>query len=501
MKYRVLSLPEQGLSRMRTTLENDSSKWPELWQAAYRLLEESVVPNQLRTWIQPLEWIEAKKEQNEMQVDLSAPNEFSADWVKDHYQKNIEEAISRVAGAPCKIRFIIRERKQKTPPSSLSPVRTKGASGGTEKISSRVKKSEVLKSGKKSPILTVQPPSEGDRFIDPRYTFDNFIVGASNQFARASAMAVAEKPGTHYNPLFIYSSPGLGKTHILYAIANHVRSRNPEARISYVSAESFVNELIDSIQRNRMAKFRRIYRESYDILLIDDIQFIAGKGKTEEEFFHTFNTLYGSKRQIVLTSDRPPKEIEGLEERIRTRFEWGLVADIQSPEIETRIAILKNKAEQDDIYLPDDVCVFLATHIKSNVRELEGILIRLQAQASLTGAEISLEMAKQELHASVPEESSHLTLETIQDTVSKHFHLKISDLKSTTRTKNFAMARQIAMYLIRKYTGMGFKEIGQFFGGKDHTTIMHACTKIEQALNTGSDMEVRENVEAIQNKL
>ncbi len=266
-----------------------------------------------------------------------------------------------------------------------------------------------------------------------------------------------------------------------------------------MSAEQFVNELIDSLQHRRMPEFRAKYRDSYDMILIDDIQFIAKKNTSEEEFFHTFNALHSSKRQIVLTSDRPPKEIEGLEERIRTRFEWGLIADITVPEIETRIAILKAKAERDDIYLPDEVSTFLATHIKSNVRELEGLLIKLQAQASLSGAEISLEMAKQELRLAIPEEGSHLTIESIQTAVAKHFRLKAQDFKSTSRSQSVAVPRQIAMYLIRKYTGVGYKEIGVYFGGKDHTTIMHAVKKIEAALET--DRTIREAVEAIQNLL
>ena len=248
-----------------------------------------------------------------------------------------------------------------------------------------------------------------------------------------------------------------------------------------------------------MPQFRAKYRDSYDMILIDDIQFIAGKTTSEEEFFHTFNALHSSKRQIVLTSDRPPKEIQGLEERIRTRFEWGFIADISIPEIETRIAILKAKAEREDIYLPDDVATFLASHIKTNVRELEGVLIRLQAQASLTGAEISLEMAKHELRSSIPEESPHLTVESILGAVAKHFRLKSQDFKSTSRARAVAVPRQIAMFLIRKYTGIGFKEIGVYFGGKDHTTIMHACSKIEEGFET--DRTIRDAVEAIQNLL
>jgi chromosomal replication initiator protein len=334
---------------------------------------------------------------------------------------------------------------------------------------------------------------------DHRYTFESFVVGASNQFAHASAVAVADQPARQYNPLFLYSPPGLGKTHLLHAIGNRLIAHNPQARVAYLSAEKFVNELIDSLQHRRMPQFRAKYRDSYDMILIDDIQFIAKKSTSEEEFFHTFNALHSSKRQIIVTSDRPPKEIEGLEERVRTRFEWGLIADISPPEIETRIAILKAKAERDDIYLPDDVATFLATHIKSNVRELEGVLIRLQAQASLTGAEISLEMAKHEMRNAIPTEGSNYTIESIQNAVAKHYRLRVQDLKAPTRARSVALPRQIAMYLILKYTGVGFKEIGQYFGGKDHTTILHACSKIEAGMD--GDPRIREAVEAIQNLL
>lgn len=348
-----------------------------------------------------------------------------------------------------------------------------------------------------APQHSIQHPS--DNGLDPRYVFESFIVGASNQFAQASAVAVSEQPAKQYNPLFLYSSPGLGKTHILHAIGNQVIKNNPHHRVAYLSAEKFVNEMIDCLQHNKMSNFRAKYRDSYDVILVDDIQFIAGKVKSEEEFFHTFNALHSTKRQIVLTSDRPPKDIEGLEERVRTRFEWGLIADIQPPEIETRIAILKSKAEREDIYLPDDVSVFIATYVKTNVRELEGLLIRLQAQASLSGAEISLEMAKGELKNSIPEEGSHFTVEAIQNAVAKHFQIKVQELKSNARNKSVSLPRQVAMYLIRKYTGLGFREIGLYFGGKDHSTILHACNKIEKGQD--STPEIHNAVESVQNLL
>jgi chromosomal replication initiator protein len=475
---------------MRTTLSTDTSQWPELWQAVVRVLEQTIVPNQIQAWIHPLKLLDSVSDGRVLKVRIGAPNDFTADWVRDHFRKSFEGAFAQTVGTPCEITVVVDSDahsvdfepmgNQAVEAPQPAPHHPQGGIGG----------GIVLQSGTRAPVADS---------LESRYTFDNFVVGASNQFAHASAVAVAAHPAKQYNPLFLYSPPGLGKTHLLHAIGNQMIATKPGSRVAYLSAERFVNELIESLQHRRMPQFRNKYRDSYDMILIDDIQFIAGKNTSEEEFFHTFNALHSSKRQIVVTSDRPPKEIEGLEERIRTRFEWGLIADISPPEIETRIAILKTKAERDDIYLPDDVATFLATYIKSNVRELEGVLIRLCAQAALTGAEISLEMAKTELKTSIPEEGSIFTIEAIQSAVAKHFRLRVQDLKSTTRARAVALPRQIAMYLIRKYTGIGFKEIGHCFGGKDHTTILHACSKIEKGLE--EDAGIRDSVEAIQNQL
>jgi chromosomal replication initiator protein len=475
---------------MRTSLETDKSTWPETWQAAYRILEQTIAPHQLQVWIQHLQFADLQTVDGGMKAKIVAPNDFSANWVRDHHRANIEAALTQVTGVRVELQISVSDSPEQKYEPYEAPVETPRANpaySGDHAPSSGV----VITSGTR--------PLSGDSALDSRYTLESFVVGASNQFAYASAVAVSEQPAKQYNPLFLYSPPGLGKTHLLHAIGNHMISKNPKARVAYLSAEQFVNELVDSLQHRRMPEFRAKYRDSYDMILIDDIQFIAKKNTSEEEFFHTFNALHSSKRQIVLTCDRPPKEIEGLQERIRTRLEWGLTADITVPEIETRIAILKAKAERDDIYLPDEVSTFLATHIKSNVRELEGLLIKLQAQASLSGAEISLEMAKHELRTSIPEEGSHLTIESIQTAVAKHFRLKAQDFKSTSRSQSVAVPRQIAMYLIRKYTGVGYKEIGVYFGGKDHTTIMHAVKKIEAALET--DRGIRDAVEAIQNLL
>jgi chromosomal replication initiator protein len=490
---------------MRTTFSFDPNTRPELWQAVYRLLEQSIVPNALQTWIQPLELTNVEQTDGGLRVHLAAPADFSAQWVRDHYRKAIETALAQVTGEQCELMLFARLEDRPAAavyqPPVESPVFTPNGfpSELTHSPGGAVANGIVIQAGARSVQPAAQPLSVNDNPVDSRYVFDNFVVGASNQFAHASAVAVAEQPARQYNPLFLYSPPGLGKTHLLHAIGNHLLAKRSGGRVAYLSAEKFVNELIDSLQHRRMPQFRTKYRDSYDMILIDDIQFIAGKNTSEEEFFHTFNALHGSKRQIVVTSDRPPKEIEGFDERIRTRFEWGLVADITPPEIETRIAILKAKAERDDIYLPDDVATLLASHIKSNVRELEGVLIRLQAQASLTGAEISLEMAKHELRSAIPEEGSTLTVEAIQSSVAKYFHLKIQDLKGTSRTRAVSVPRQIAFYLVRKYTSMGYKEIGHYFGGKDHTTVLHGCQKIERDLEV--DANLRDAVEATQNLL
>jgi chromosomal replication initiator protein len=480
---------------MKDSIQIDKVRWPELWEATCRLLEQTVESSQLMAWINPLEFIEADPADSGLKIKMNAPNDFTAQWVRDHYQRQMNSALTQIIGTPCEFQI------------QVSPV-------GGEVVVNIFEEPQEQEAGERRilmpPPLHAPAPiagfvAGGGRSLqdcpDPRYVFDNFVVGASNQFAHATAVAVAEQPARQYNPLFLYSPPGLGKTHLLHAIGNRVIAHDPNARVAYLSAEKFVNELIDSLQHRRMSQFRAKYRDSFDIILIDDIQFIAGKNTSEEEFFHTFNALHSSMRQIVVSSDRPPKEIEGLEERVRTRFEWGLIADISPPEIETRIAILKSKAERDDIYLPDDVATFLASYIKSNVRELEGVLIRLQAQASLTGAEISLEMAKHELKTIVlpGEGGTSYTIESIQNAVTKHFHIKLQDLKSAARTRSVSLPRQIAMYLIRKYSGLGFREIGNSFGGKDHTTILHACNKIE--LGIEGDKEIREAVEAIQNLL
>ncbi len=317
-----------------------------------------------------------------------------------------------------------------------------------------------------------------DHQLNPRYTFETFVVGASNQFAHAASQAVAEQPSKAYNPLFLYGGVGMGKTHLMQAIGHAIKKRNPPTRLTYVSAEKFTNEVINSLRFDRMISFRDRFR-TVDVLLVDDIQFIAGKERTQEEFFHTFNALYDLQRQIVISSDCPPKEISAIEERLRSRFEWGLIADIAPPDLETKIAILQKKAETERVQIPDEVAEFIARAIKSNVRELEGALTRLVAYASLTGAAISLTTAQQVLKNIIASQEKKVTIELIQKRVGEQFGLRDQDLKVRSNSKAIAFPRQIAMYLVKQLTAASLPEIGRQFGGKHHTTVLHSIHKID----------------------
>jgi chromosomal replication initiator protein len=318
--------------------------------------------------------------------------------------------------------------------------------------------------------------------LSPKYTFDTFVIGSGNRFAHAAAMAVAEAPARAYNPLFIYGGVGLGKTHLLQAIGHHVVHGKQLPRVAYISSEKFTNELINSIRDDRTLEFRTKYR-NVDVLLIDDIQFLAGKERTQEEFFHTFNTLHEASRQIIITSDRPPKEIPTLEDRLRSRFEWGLIADIQPPDVETRIAILRKKAELDGMSVPDEVAEFIAQRIHSNIRELEGALVRVVAYANLTRAHMTVDLAAEVLKELLPASSERLvTIPMIQKAVAEHFGLRVEEMRAKRRTKGIAFPRQVAMYLSRELTDASLPRIGEEFGGRDHTTVMHACDRVKTAL-------------------
>ncbi len=400
-------------------------------------------------------------------LKIGVPNKFIRDWITENYLHLIKYELFKITSVEHDVFFEI------TPDDSLTTVAAK-------------------------PVVS-KPEVELSRTSDlfsAKYTFENFVVGSSNQFAHAAAMAVGESPAKTYNPLFIYGGVGLGKTHILSAIGYSILRRNPSFRIIYLTGEHFTNELINAIRYEKMFEFRKKFRDSCDVFLVDDVQFIAGKERTQEEFFHTFNFLYESRKQIVLTSDRVPRDILQLEERLRSRFEWGLMADIQTPDTETRVAILKKKAEHDHVLLPDDVAMFLATNIRSNVRELEGSLIRVSAFSSLTGSEISIEMAKEVLKNVLPDPSRNMTVEAIQKLVADHYNIKLSELKSARRLRSLTNPRQIAMYLCRKHVKSSFPELGLKFGGKDHSTVVHAVQKVTRRLT--EDPSFRKEVDSIE---
>jgi chromosomal replication initiator protein len=444
-----------------------------VWHEVLSNMEKVLTPHTFTTWIQPLKFLEAKGNV----LFLEVPTIFFKEMVRDNYLPMLEEAVSTIL----KTRNSVELRVSAAGRIEMPP-----------QIVDNIQELEPI------PQLENRPGPDVCSNLNPKYTFDTFVCGAGNQFAYAAAQAVANKPATNYNPLFLYGGVGLGKTHLLTAIGNHILSVNNAARICLYTSEKFMNEMINCIRYKKMEEFRNKFR-SMDVLLIDDIQFMAGKEATQEEFFHTFNALHESHKQIVVTSDKFPKDMAGLEQRLRSRFEWGLIADIQPPDIETKVAILKKKSEVDAISLPDDVALFLASSTTSNVRELEGMLIRLGAFASLTGNEISLTMAKEVLKDIIVEKNRDLNVEIIQKFVAEFFSLKVSELKSDKRLKNLVIPRQIAIYLCRELTKSSYPEIGEKFGGKDHSTIIHSFKKISTLLT--SDTELKTTVETIKRGL
>jgi len=439
-----------------------------IWPETLELLKTKISDQNISTWIKPINPVNISG--NLLTVEV--PNKFIKDWIKDNYKTIIEETLSTVGTVNYKIDIKINKKSKK------------------------INNEEADESPKNLQIVENTKNIENQDLlnINNKYTFDSFVSGPSNQFAHAAAMAVSNNPATTYNPLFIYGGVGLGKTHLINAIGNEIYKRNGKTKICYYSSEKFTNELINSLRHAKMEEFRNKFR-SIDILLIDDIQFIAGKKSTQEEFFHTFNALYESHKQIVVTSDKFPKEIPDLEERLRSRFEWGLIADIQAPDTETKQAILKMKADQNKIKLPEDVIYFLANSISNNVRELEGYLIRIGAYSSLTSTPIDIEMAKKVLKNILIENSREITIEKIQKKVAEHFQIKVNDIKSSKRLKSIVFPRQVAMYICRNMTNLSYPEIGAKFGGKDHSTIIHAIKKIER--NMQEDIQIKTIIEKL----
>ena len=429
-----------------------------VWQQTATNLEKVIPPQNYINWIQPIQY--SHTENNT--VVVSVPNQFFKEWLEDNYLDLINSALSITAEKNLTTTVIIKEDETLVPLVDTAPTKPH--------------EQESIK--EPQPIL----PEQQGTLLNPRYTFDQFVSGSGNQFSHAAALAVANNPAITYNPLFIYGGVGLGKSHLLHAVGHHVLAQAPATRICYCSAEKFTHEMVNAIRLSKMDEFRERYR-SIDVLLIDDIQFIAGRERTQVEFFHTFNSLYEAHKQIVITSDKFPREMPNLEERLRSRFEWGLIADIQPPDRETKIAILKKKAELNRIKLPDEVADFLAVSDTRNIRELEGMLIRLGAYSSLQHIPITLAMAKDNLKDILVDKRKEITVELIQKNVADYFNLKVADLKSNKRLKTLVQARQVAIWLCRDLTSASYPDIGNRFGGKDHSTVIHATKKIERLLS------------------
>lgn len=442
----------------------------QLWQKTLNIIKGEMSEVSFNTWIKSCEPISISSDT----IKISVPNSFTQDILDKRYKDLVANSIKSVCSKLYNVQFLIA--------SEIEPEES-------------AKNSKDMKKDNK--VISVN--DEMSTTLNPKYTFDSFVIGNSNRFAHAASLAVAESPAKAYNPLFIYGGVGLGKTHLMHAIGHYILKNNPNAKVEYVSSEKFTNELINAIKDDKNEEFRNKYR-NVDILLIDDIQFIAGKERTQEEFFHTFNALHDANKQIILSSDRPPKEIPTLEDRLRSRFEWGLIADIQVPDFETRMAILKKKADVEGLNVANEVMVYIATKIKSNIRELEGALIRIVAYSSLTNREITVDLASEALKDIISKkQGKNITINIIQDIVSSYFNLRIEELKSQRRTRNVAYPRQIAMYLSRKLTDMSLPKIGEEFGGRDHTTVIHAYEKISENLKT--DESLQHTIEDITKKL
>lgn len=441
----------------------------EIWQATLDKIENKMSKPSFETWLKTTRPVSLSSDT----LVISVPNDFTRDWLQNRYAALISDTLREVVNKTYHIQFM-------TP---------------------RINEDELFDTS--SPMLPIVNNKKSEKngfdsssWLNPKYTFDTFVIGLSNRFAHAASLAVSEAPARAYNPLFIYGGVGLGKTHLMHAIGHHVLESSPSPRVLYLSSEKFTNEFISSIRDNKTMGFRNKYR-NIDVLLIDDIQFLAGKEQTQEEFFHTFNSLHENNKQIIISSDRPPKEIPTLEDRLRSRFEWGLITDIQSPDLETRIAILQKKAFLEKIKINEEVILYIANNIVTNIRELEGAFIRVIAYSSLTSKKIDGPLAEEALKVilSKPDKPKYITIEKIQQETAKYFSLKIEELKAKKRTQNVAFPRQIAMYLSRELTDSSLPKIGQEFGGRDHTTVMHAHKKINTDLR--DNRQLRTSIDQI----
>lgn len=484
-----------------------------LWQDCTSQLQHELPAQQYNTWIRPL----LASENSQGQLVLSAPNRFVKDWVKDKYLQRIQEILSELNGGritqvelaigsaqpmfqvPSAARAEAPARPAPPPPAPdygfAAPPTSAPEQGELLPDSAAVESTSVstsvntstASSGRNKRGVQVEGGVRHQSFLNQDFTFSSFVEGKSNQLAHAAARQVADNAGGSYNPLFIYGGVGLGKTHLMHAVGNHLQSKNPNAKVLYVHSERFVQDMVKALQLGAINEFKRFYR-GLDALLIDDIQFFAGKDRSQEEFFHTFNALLEGGQQMILTCDRYPKEIEGLEDRLKSRFGWGLTIGVEPPELETRVAILLKKAEQADMHLPDDAAFFIASKIRSNVRELEGALKRVRANAQFTGSEITLPFIKETLKDLLALQDKQVSVDNIQRIVAEYYKIKLADLLSKRRTRSIARPRQVAMALSKELTNHSLPEIGSAFGGRDHTTVLHACRKIKELQESNADI-------------
>jgi chromosomal replication initiator protein len=484
---------------------------PSFWQSALQQLQTMTTPEMFKSWLLPLE-IQSVEDNA---ILFRVPTQFFTTFLKSNFESKIVNALAQVTGKSYRISYVVAgtDAAQSVPISenpfeSVMPRNLHSLVPASQ--SEPAERRESTFSSPFSAPSSSQPAGTRANqnrlvrctagYIDMAHSFDTFIVSQGTQFAHAATKAAANFPGGKYNPLLIYGPSGLGKTHLLHAIGIQMLQNNPQARICYLSAEQFVNEFIDAVKNKSTNNFHSRYRSSFDAFLIDDVQYLGGKEKSEEEFFHTFNHLFGSHNQVVLTSDKPPKDLNGLEERLITRLQQGLVIDVKPPDLETRIAILKAKAEADDLYIPDEVCLMIAGHIRNNVRELEGALVRLSAEASINGTEITLDMAREALSDLLNEgKNNNLSIESINKCVCQYFKITAAELNSKSRERKYSEPRQIAMYLTRKYTKKTLPDIAMAFGGKDHSTVIHAIKKIEREIHTSPTL--KKYVEDIQQML
>ncbi|RYG73390.1 chromosomal replication initiator protein DnaA [Lentibacillus lipolyticus] len=442
----------------------------DLWNAALKSIEDKISKPSFDTWLK-----NTKAESlNNNTLTVSAPNEFARDWLEGRYTKLIDEILLELTGAELSTRFIIPDAQEPEEDTSQTP--------------KKIPKTDHADTADTAKTM-----------LNSKYTFDTFVIGSGNRFAHAASLAVAEAPAKAYNPLFIYGGVGLGKTHLMHAIGHYVQDHNPKAKVDYLTSEKFTNEFINAIMDNKAANFRNKYR-NVDILLIDDIQFLAGKEQTQEEFFHTFNTLHEENKQIIISSDRPPKEIPTLEDRLRSRFEWGLITDITPPDLETRIAILNKKAKAEGLDIPNEVMLYIANQIDTNIRELEGALIRVVAYSSLVNQDIDASLAADALKDIIPSSKPRtITIQSIQEAVGEKYNVKLEDFAAKKRTKSIAFPRQIAMYLSRELTDFSLPKIGEEFGGRDHTTVIHAHEKVVKTME--NDTLLQKDIEELKEQL